>query len=79
LHPHSSERTLNPCDDALFYDWFEGAAGVTSKLVAAGTTELETPPLTRSVYWVRVSNGCGAVFSQAAQVTVGEGKRAAAR
>lgn len=66
-------------DDAFFYDWFEGAVGDTSKLVIAGTTEFKTPPLTKSAsYWVRVSNACGAVFSQAAQVTVA-GKRRAAR
>lgn len=66
-------------DDALSYDWYEGPAGDTSRLVLAGAAQLTTPPLTRSTsYWVRVSNDCGATASQTAVVLVG-GKRRAAR
>lgn len=73
----SATLTVEATDDAFVVDWFEGAPGDTSKVVAAGTLVFKTPALTRSTsYWARVSGSCGPVISKAAVVTVAVKRRA---
>lgn len=73
----SAILTIEATDNAFVCDWFEGAPGDTSKVVAAGTMLFKTPPLTRTTsYWARVSGSCGPVFSKAAVVTVAVKRRA---
>ena len=60
--------------------WFEGAPGDTAQPVGDGAPAFETPPLAHSTsYWVRVSNACGSVDSEAMIVTVSGKRRAAGR
>jgi hypothetical protein len=73
----SATLSVEATDDAFVVDWFEGAPGDTSKVVAAGTMVFKTPALTRSTsYWARVSGSCGPVMSKAAVVTVAVKRRA---
>lgn len=61
------------------FAWFEGARGDTSHPVGTDTPLFTTPVLTASTrYWVRVSNRCGSVDSQAMNVSV-SGRRRSAR
>ena len=61
------------------YQWFEGAARDTSKPVSSATfASFTTPALLASTsYWVRISNDCGTIDSQVAQLTVVSACRAA--
>ena len=53
------------------YQWYEGAKGDTSKPVGTNSSSFTTPALTvNKSYWVRVSNSCGSVDSEAASITV---------
>ena len=54
------------------YQWFEGAAGDTSKPVpGAAFPSFTTPALASPAsYWVRIANDCGTIDSQAAQLNV---------
>lgn len=58
--------------DAPQYQWYVGQSGDTSNPIAGATSSsYTTPPLTASTsYWVRVSNGCGAINSTTAIITV---------
>ena len=61
--------SASPADAA--YAWFEGAPGDTSKPLGVTAPVYITPPLKKSApYWVRVSNRCGSVPSEAIVVTV---------
>jgi hypothetical protein len=54
----------------LSYQWYEGAAGDTSRPVGTGPS-VEVTPSSTTKYWVRVSNACGdTIDSSAATVTV---------
>lgn len=54
----------------LDHRWYEGAAGDATNEVGVGET-LTTAALTQSkTYWVRVTNACGEIDSEAATVTV---------
>ncbi|HJT17087.1 MAG TPA: hypothetical protein VJ853_06860, partial [Thermoanaerobaculia bacterium] len=57
---------------AFAYQWYEGFPGITSLPVAgANGPTLTTPALnTTQQFWVRVSNACGSIDSNAATVTV---------
>ena len=57
---------------SLTYQWYEGAAGVTTNPISGAThPSYTTPALSSSKsYWVKVSNQCGSVNSTAAVVTV---------
>ncbi|MBZ5625595.1 MAG: hypothetical protein LAQ69_43910 [Acidobacteriia bacterium] len=58
----------------LFYQWYQGTAGITSTPVGTNSTSYTTPALTATAaYWVRVSNPFGSVDSNTATVTVGAG------
>lgn len=56
----------------LSYQWYLGASGDVSTPIADATSaDYTTPPLTAATdYWVRVTNACGTVDSQAANITV---------
>src|SRR5664280_2587384 len=61
---------------ALTYQWYQGSAGDTSAPVGADASTFTTPPLiATTIFWVRVSNACGAADSAAATVTVGRRAR----
>lgn len=58
------------------YQWFNGAPGDTASPVEGATTDSVTvAPAAGTRYWVRVTNVCGAVDSDAVVVTVGERNR----
>lgn len=58
-------------DAPLQYQWFAGASGNASEPIAgASGSAVEVQPAVSTIYWVRVSNGCGTVDSNAATVTV---------
>jgi hypothetical protein len=65
----------------LQYQWYEGAKGDTSKpLPGALFSTFTSGNLSDSTsFWVRVSNTCGAADSNAAQITVSNGRRRAVR
>ena len=55
----------------LTYQWYQGPSGDTSNPVpGANTPSINVAPGTTTMFWVRVSNGCGSVDSAAATVTV---------
>ncbi|RRR66595.1 MAG: ExeM/NucH family extracellular endonuclease [Candidatus Viridilinea halotolerans] len=57
----------------LSYQWYEGAAGDTSKPVGTDSASFTTAALTTTTsYWVRVSNTLGSVDSAIATITVHE-------
>ena len=71
--PPGSSVTLSVAsdDEIATYDWFEGPAGDTSKIVSAGAIAFKTPALSKSAsYWVRVTGRCGVVASQTASITL---------
>ena|ERR1041385_361921 len=72
--------TVVSSDDMAIYDWFEGPAGDTSKIVSAGAAAFKTPALAKSTqYWVRVTGRCGVVESKTATVTLLGRRRSAGR
>jgi hypothetical protein len=63
--------TATTSGGSLSYQWYEGASGVTSTPVGTNSASFTSPALTATKsYWVRVSNECGNVASNAATVTV---------
>jgi hypothetical protein len=55
----------------LTYQWFQGAAGITTTPVGGNSPSLTVTPATTTQYWVRVSGTCGSpVDSNAATVNV---------
>ncbi len=54
----------------LVVQWFAGEKGDTSKFVEAGEWELRVRPETTTKYWVRVTDSCGQIDSDAAELTV---------
>ena len=55
----------------LAYQWYQGAAGVTTTPVGINSASFTTPALTTTTgYWVRVSNSFGSVDSAAATIKV---------
>jgi len=60
----------------LHYQWFEGEPGDERKPVGADDPALVTEALCASkVYWVKVTNGCGTLASQRAEVLIAATKR----
>ncbi len=59
-------------DAPLQYQWFIGARGNASQPISGATgSAIQVQPPVTTMYWVRVSNGCGSpVDSEAATVTV---------
>lgn len=78
---NTATLTVGTSGEDLLYRWYEGASGDRGKLVSVTTApSFTTPRLARTTpYWVEVSNDCGTASSQTAIVTVGIGKRRAAR
>jgi len=63
--------TATTSGGTLSYQWYEGASGVTTTPVGTNSASFTTPALTATKsYWVRVSNECGNVASNATTVTV---------
>lgn len=56
--------------DALSYQWYEGAAGVTTKPVGTNSNQLRIIPGTTKSYWARITGTCGSVDSTAAMLSV---------
>jgi len=55
----------------LTYQWFVGNPPSTSNPVGGGTAaSIQVSPASTTTYWVRVTNGCGSIDSNAATVTV---------
>ncbi len=58
-------------DDALSYQWYEGAGGVTSKPVGTNAPSFTTSSITTTKsYWVRVSNAVNPAGADSAAATV---------
>jgi DNA/RNA endonuclease G (NUC1) len=56
----------------LTYQWYQGAAGVTTTPVGTNSSSFTTPALTATTsYWARVTNSQGSADSTAATITVG--------
>lgn len=55
--------------EGMNYDWYVGTAPDTTNPVGTGAT-INVTPLTTTTYWVRITNGCGAVDSASVKVTV---------
>lgn len=69
----SATLTAKPTGSGPFtYQWYQGFTGQTSFPVAGGTSStLTTGSLSNTTqYWVRISNACGSVDSQAATLLV---------
>jgi hypothetical protein len=63
--------TATTSGGTLSYQWYEGASGITTTPVGTNSASFTTPALTATKsYWVRVSNECGNIASNAATVTV---------
>lgn len=54
----------------LVVQWFAGPKGDTSKFVEAGEWEVRVRPDATTKYWVRVTDACGQIDSDAAELTV---------
>lgn len=72
----STQHTMNVSatgPQPLSYQWFEGAAGVSTAPITGATSSSYTPPTTSTTksYWVRVSSplGAGCSTSSASSVT----------
>ncbi len=53
------------------YQWYQGPRGETGTPVGSNEPSFTTPPVTSTTsWWVRVSNACGSVGSEAAEVRV---------
>ena len=69
-----STRTLSVTASGtapLAYQWYIGASGVTTTPIGGATSAtLSVAPAVTTSYWVRVSNACGSVNSNAATLTV---------
>lgn len=68
----SANISVTATGDGLAYQWYEGAAGVTTHPVSGATSSaLTSPALTANTsFWVRITNPGGTVDSAAALVTV---------
>jgi hypothetical protein len=66
---------------ALQYQWYEGTKGDTSKPLPGATFSTFTSEklFHPTSFWVRVSNSCGTVDSDAAQIGVSNGRRRSVR
>jgi YD repeat-containing protein len=56
--------------DGLNFQWYEGAAGVTSKPVGGNSSLLTVTPGTTKSYWVRITGTCGTIDSAAALISI---------
>jgi YD repeat-containing protein len=56
--------------EGLQYQWYEGAAGVTTKPVGAAIDSYSVRPGTTKSYWVRITGTCGTLDSQVALISV---------
>jgi hypothetical protein len=65
----STTLTVVATGDALSYQWYQGAAGVTTTPVGSNSASLSVNPTSTTSYWVRVT-GCQTANSTAATVTV---------
>lgn len=65
--------------DTLQYQWYEGPKGDTTTPIASAIQPVFVTPkiLKPTLFWVRVTNGCGRADSEAALVTVPPGRRRA--
>jgi|GEM_PF-992074 len=54
----------------LQYHWYEGLKGVTTTPVGTNASQIAITPGVTKYYWVRVSNACGSVDSEAALQSV---------
>jgi hypothetical protein len=54
----------------LTVQWFEGARGDTSDLLETNEWSVRVVPAATSKYWVRVTDACGQVDSETAEITV---------
>lgn len=64
----------------LSYRWYAGDPGAIDAPVAGGTTAtLLVTPTASTSYWVRVSNACGHIDSDAATVTIRDPRRRSVR
>ena len=54
----------------LSVQWFAGARGDTSNLVETGAWNVQVRPTATTTYWVRVTDACGQIDSDAVEVTV---------
>jgi hypothetical protein len=65
------QLTANAEAGAVHYQWYSGHAGFTSTPIAGATSSTFTTPAINSTqeFWVRVSNACGAIDSNTAQIT----------
>jgi hypothetical protein len=63
----------------LQYQWYEGTKSDTVKPIDGATLATYVTPnmLKATSYWVRVTNGCGSVDSEAAVITIPAGRRRA--
>jgi YD repeat-containing protein len=61
--------TVTATGDALSYQWYDGAAGVTTTPVGTNSSTLTVQPATTKTYWVKVT-GCQSANSTAATVTI---------
>jgi hypothetical protein len=50
--------------------WYAGAKGDTSKLIETNEWSLQVRPTETTKYWVRVTDACGQIDSEAVEVTV---------
>jgi hypothetical protein len=58
---------------SLTYQWFVGASGITSSGISGATQpQITVNPSVTTSYWVRVTNSCTSVDSDAAVVTVND-------
>lgn len=64
----------------IAYQWYEGVPGDVGSPIGGGTSSIITvSPIVTTSYWVRASNACGSIDSDAALVRVVRRARAARR
>jgi len=62
--------TVNATGEGLQYQWYEGAAGVTTLPVGTNSNTYKPSPFTTKSYWVRINGTCGTIDSAAALQSV---------
>ena len=62
--------SITATGDGLSYQWYEGAAGITTKPVGTNSSSLSVIPGSTKPYWVRVTGSCGVADSTVALQSV---------
>jgi YD repeat-containing protein len=67
--PNGTMLSVGATGTALTYQWYQGAAGITTTPLGT-TASVQVIPAQTTSYWIRISGSCGSVDSAVAVVSV---------